>query len=585
MKILLAAINAKYIHSNLAVYSLKAYAEQRLTRQAEITLCEYTINQDREKVLADMYMQKPQLLALSCYIWNITYIKALIPQIKELLPDTDIWLGGPEVSYHAQNLFSELPISGIMLGEGEKIFTNLLSCYLNCKESGQDKSVLSEQLKNVKGIACPGFQTEPETILAMDELPFVYAGLPPKQFENRIVYYESSRGCPFRCAYCLSAIDKQVRFRSVSLVKRELKFFLDRQVLQVKFVDRTFNCNKEHAMEIWTYILEHDNGITNFHFEIAADIMTEEELDLIRKMRPGLIQLEIGVQTTNADTIETINRQMDFSRVAAVVQKLQSGRNVHLHLDLIAGLPKEGYLSFQKSFNEVYALRPQQLQLGFLKVLKGTPIEAAVTEAELKYWSEPPYEVLSTKWLGFDKVLRLKEIEEMVEVYYNSGQFLHAMRFLEAYFAAPFALYEALAEYYRIKGYSTLQPSRLRKYEILLEFAEQIEEIQNKTCAEFLTLDLYLREKLKKRPGFSGEQESYKEKMRAFYKREEKSRTYLKEYAGLDYRQLMKLTHMERFEAIQGKEQFLLFDYRNKDALTAEATLIDITEEMKGKKP
>lgn len=582
MKILLAAINAKYIHSNLAVYSLKAYAEQRLTKQAEIVLCEYTINQDREKVLADIYMQKPQLLALSCYIWNISYIKALIPQIKELLPDTDIWLGGPEVSYHPQNLFSELPVRGIMLGEGEKIFVSLLSHYINCKESGQGNRVLSEQLRNVKGIVCPEFQTEPETILAMDELPFVYESLPPEQFENRIVYYETSRGCPFRCAYCLSAIDKQVRFRSASLVKRELQFFLDRQVPQVKFVDRTFNCNKEHAMEIWNYILAHDNGITNFHFEIAADIMTEEELDLIQKMRPGLIQLEIGVQTTNMDTIEAINRRMDFSRVAAVVQKLQAGKNVHLHLDLIAGLPKENYQSFQKSFNEVYALHPQQLQLGFLKVLKGTPIEAAVTETELKYWSEPPYEVLSTKWLGFDEILRLKEIEEMVEVYYNSGQFFHIIGFLEAYFAAPFALYEALAEHYRINGYSTLQPSRIRKYEILLEFAEQIKGMKSKACAEFLTLDLYLREKLKKRPDFSDEQESYKEQIRAFYKKEENNRIYLPEYAGLDYRQLMKLTHIERFEAIQGKKQVLLFDYRNRDALTGDAKLCDITDEMEG---
>ena len=581
MKTLLAAINAKYIHSNLAVYSLKAYADQRLLKQSEIVLREYTINQDREKVLADIYMQKPQLLALSCYIWNISYIKALIPQIKELLPNTDIWLGGPEVSYHPENLFFELPVKGIMLGEGEKIFTSLISCYLKKEELNKDNLFLSEQLKKIRGIACREFQTEPETIVEMDELPFVYKNLPDIQFENRIIYYETSRGCPFRCAYCLSSIDKQVRFRNLSLVKQELQFFWDKQVPQVKFVDRTFNCSTEHAMEIWSYILEHDNGITNFHFEIAADIMTEEELSLIQKMRPGLIQLEIGVQTTNLDTIEAINRRMDFSRVAAVVRSLQAYKNVHLHLDLIAGLPKEDFSSFQKSFNEVYSLYPQQLQLGFLKVLKGTPIEALTAEMELKYWSEPPYEVLSTKWLSFGEVLRLKEIEEMVEVYYNSGQFLHTMRFLETYFDTPFALYEELSGHYRRNGYDVLQPSRIRKYEILLEFAEQIPGLQSKVCAEVLTLDLYLREKLKKRPDFSAEQESYKEQIKAFYKEEESSRTYLPDYKGLDYRQLMKLTHIERFDAMQGKRQVFLFDYRNRDALTAEAKLTDITEKWR----
>ncbi len=571
MKVLLAAINAKYIHSNLAVYSLKAYADRQLKRRAEIVIREYTINQEKEKVLADIYAQKPEVLAFSCYIWNIMYIRELIFQIRTLLPETDIWLGGPEVSYEPQGLLAELPVKGIMLGEGEEVFTKLLLSYLD-----------GENLRSIKGIACREFMTEPAGLLAMDKLPFVYADFSDEQFQNRIPYYETSRGCPFRCSYCLSSIDKQVRYRSLSLVKQELQFFLDKKVPQVKLVDRTFNCDSSRAVEIWKYLRDHDNGITNFHFEIAADIMTQEEISLIGTLRSGLIKLEIGVQTTNQETLGEICRKMDFEKVSAVVKQLLARKNVHLHLDLIAGLPKEDFTSFRNSFNEVYALHPDELQLGFLKVLKGTPIEKEAESGKLRCWTTPPYEVLSTDWLSFEELLTLKAVEEMVELYYNSGQFTNTITFLEGYFQAPFTLYTALAEHYRKKGYGTLQPSRVRRYEILLEFAEGLEGMRINACREYLTLDLYLREKLKRRPDFSKSQKPYREKVQEFYKREEKSRTHLPEYTEFDFRQLMRMTHIEVFDELVGGRQVLLFNYRATDGLTANAGLITITKELEG---
>ncbi len=575
MKILLAAVNAKYIHSNLAVYSLRAFTKKRLGSQVDIIVKEYTINQDREKILADIYYEKADLTAFSCYIWNIVYVKDIVSQLKKLQPEKSIWLGGPEVSYHPQQLLTELPIDGIMLGEGEITFSKLVECYL--------KGTLS-QLRQIDGIACKGFQTGPGKLPDMNKLPFIYEDISGDQFTNRIIYYESSRGCPFQCTYCLSSIDKQVRNRDMVLVERELDFFLAKHVPQVKFVDRTFNCNANRAVEIWKYIKEHDNGITNFHFEIAADIMTDEEVRLIQTMRPGLIQLEIGVQTTNMETIAAINRRMDFDRVAAFVVRLQEAHNIHLHLDLIAGLPKEDLNSFIKSFNDVYSLHPQQLQLGFLKILKGTPIEETALQKGTQYWSIPPYEVLFTEDLSYEDVWQLKQVEEMLEMYYNSGQFTCTIQHLEEYFPTYFALYKSLADFYRENGFDILQPSRVRKYEILFMFAETIEELSLEKCKEWLTMDIYLRENLKKRPAFSKPQNEYKTEIQEFYSREEKNRQYLSDYRVYDGKQLMKMTHIEVFDTLCEKRQVYLFDYRQRDILTMNAKLIDITEAFGGKK-
>jgi len=576
MKIILVAINAKYIHSNLAVYSLKAYADRIADNKTDIIIKEYTINQNTEWILNDIYTEKADLIAFSSYIWNIEIIYDLINNFRKINQNTDIWLGGPEVAYRADEVLEQLDITGILLGEGEIPFSFLVREYQKIHPS----------FSNIPGIAMKGLKTEVPELIAMDELPFVYESILTKDFDNRIPYYETMRGCPFSCSYCLSSIDKRVRFRSMDLVKKELQFFLDNKVKQVKFVDRTFNCKEEHALEIWKYIVEHDNGISNFHFEVAADVMTEKELDLIKKMRPGLIQLEVGVQSTNKETIKAINRIMDFDKVAKVSKAIISNNNIHLHLDLIAGLPKEDYNSFKISFNQVYSLKPHELQLGFLKVLSGTKIEPLAKDGHIAYWDKPPYEVLFTDWLSYEEVRKLKNIEEMLEIYYNSNQFIHSVAYIEAFFDTAFDFYEALADYYEKNGHLIIQSSRIKKYDILLEFANNLNSENNNPSInismlkEALLIDLYSRENLKKQPDFAKEiPKEYLNKIHDFYLKEMEKPEYLTSgYEGFDLKQLMKQTHIEIVEYLFDDKRILLFDYSKKDPISGNIYYYDISE-------
>ncbi|MCI5611110.1 MAG: B12-binding domain-containing radical SAM protein [Roseburia sp.] len=586
MRVLLIAVNAKYIHSNPAVYSLRAYAQAALGDQPEvgIEIAEYTINQNTENILADIYRHRPDIAAFSCYIWNWNTIQELLPELPKLLPDTRLWLGGPEVSFHAEKILAQYTqLTGIMVGEGEETFTQLVRFYHAPKG----------QLQDIPGLVLPQGRTQPRELTDMSKLPFLYEDL--GKFQNRIIYYESQRGCPFRCAYCLSAIDKSVRLRDIETVKKELQYFLDHKVSQVKFIDRTFNCNAAHALTIWRYLLENDNGVTNFHFEIAADLMTEDELEVLKQMRPGLIQLEIGVQSTNEQTLHAINRYMSLEHLRQVVDKIHSFHNIHQHLDLIAGLPYEDYDSFVTSFNDVYAMRPQQLQLGFLKVLKGSPIEEKAEEYGIVYNSRPPYEVLYSRWIPYDDVLRLKGIEEMVELYYNSCQFTHTLPVLEKEFSSPFALYEALSQYYEEKGYYINTPARAYRYQVLLEFAQQKAPARSELYAQLLTFDMYLRENLKSRPAFAlcwqqGEEE--KEQVRAFYRQEAQTPQYLTGYEGYQPQQLMKMTHIEYFtypvwleneEMTQlSQKTAILFDYQKRDPLTYDAAYYMVIKEENG---
>lgn len=570
--ILLAVINAKYIHSNLAVYSLKAYAKKY---QNQIGLAEYTINQNPDDILKGIYRDHPEVLCISCYIWNISYVRNLIREVHKVLPDTAIWLGGPEVSYDARKVLEEHPeVTGVMKGEGEVTFLELAGFYLEG---------ISE-LAKIEGITYrDGDQIQENPwrgITDLSTIPFVYKDL--KKFENRIIYYESSRGCPFSCSYCLSSIDKKLRFRDLELVKEELQFFLDHNVPQVKFVDRTFNCKHDHAMAIWKYLIAHDNGITNFHFEVAADLLNEEEIALIRTMRPGMIQLEIGVQSTNPDTIREIHRKMDFAQVSEVVTRVQEGHNVHQHLDLIAGLPYEDYDSFEKSFCDVYQLRPQQLQLGFLKVLKGSFMYQAAPEYGCVCQSREPYEVLYTRWLPYDDVLRLKLVEEMVEVYYNSNQFGKTLRAIEKLFDNPFALYEALGAFYDKKGYMDISHTRIRRYEILQEFLQEyVDEEQMDYYRQLMICDLYARENMKTRPAWAKDLKAYKRDIREFYLKEEETHEYLPEYEGYDEKQLARMTHLERmdYDPDTGVREpcWILFDYRSRDVLTYDAKMVKLS--------
>ena len=551
MKILLAACNAKYIHSNLAVYDLQAYASDYADH---IVLKEYTINQQKDDIMRDIYLEHPDVVCVSCYIWNLSFVKELMADLIKILPGADFWAGGPEVSYDAEKFLTEnSEFKGVMVGEGEETFKELAGYYVE-KNPQNLKDMTGICYRDGDQIIHNGWRQ----IMDLSSIPFIYKDL--SEFKNRIIYYESSRGCPFSCSYCLSSIDKKLRFRDTETVKKELQFFIENKVPQVKFVDRTFNCKHDHAMAIWKYINEHDNGVTNFHFEISADLLREEELQEMSTMRPGLIQLEIGVQSTNPDTIKAIHRTMDFEKLKGIVDRIHSFGNIHQHLDLIAGLPYEDYDSFRNSFNDVYALKPQQLQLGFLKVLKGSHMMEMCREYGIVYKTQEPYEVLSTKWLDYDHVLKLKTVENMVEVYYNSGQFQNTLEYLEKFFPDAFSIYERLGSFYMEKGYGDVSHTRMRRYEILLEFLEDMPEISVDQVKDQMVYDLYLRENLKSRPGFARDQKPFERQVWDFRKREK----------------VAKNAHVEVF----ADGTVLLFNYADRDPLTNNAHVTDVTKDV-----
>ena len=601
MKFLLAAINAKYIHSNPAIYSLRAYAGAELRQFIE--LAEYTINQSMQEILSDIYVRKPDIIGFSCYIWNWRLIQEMLCELPKLLPGVSLWLGGPEVTYDAEQILQRYPqLTGIMVGEGEATFRELLeyyagpageyACAAEAVRQKEEVKTARHCLQEIPGLCLPAGYTASREPVDLSTIPFLYHDLKP--FENKILYYESGRGCPFSCCYCLSSVEKRVRLRDISVVKRELQFFLDNKVRQVKFVDRTFNCSHSHTMAVWQYILKHDNGVTNFHFEISADLLREEETALLNRFRPGLAQLEIGVQSVNPVTLQAIGRTMNLDKLEDAVAVIRSGGNVHQHLDLIAGLPYEDFESFRNSFNRVYGMHPDQLQLGFLKVLKGSKMWEQAAEYGICYMEQPPYEVLYTKWLTYEEILRLKRIEEMVEIYYNSAQFAHTISFLERAFPEPFSMYDALAAFYRKKGFA-LNASRAMRYHILLSFVIEYDVKRLSVYRELLTYDMYLREKGKSRPEFAPDQLRYKEIIRNFYKKEERERCYLPDYEGYDWKQLMKMTHLEPFtwpvwdeaqmaaqyggdgwdrgiSAVSGgTPYYILFDYQRRNPLNYEA--------------
>lgn len=601
MKILLAAVNAKYIHSNLAIYCLRAYAQEYLAdrkksglhmQEVDIELAEYTINQQIDDILADIYKRRAEILCFSCYIWNIGYVEALVRELGKLKPGVPIWLGGPEVSYDAADVLTRLlTVRGVMKGEGEETFAKLCEMYCTYGIEENHKQGIpcaawdeDERLAKIDGITYRdkngGIRDNKwRRVMDLNRVPFVYAR-PEAMQRNKIIYYESSRGCPFSCSYCLSSVDKQLRFRSLDLVQQELKFFIDQEVPQVKFVDRTFNCRHEHSIAIWKYIAEHDKGITNFHFEVAADLMNEEEMRILGGMRPGLVQLEIGVQSTNPDTIREIRRTMDFSKVKNVVNCIRKGRNIHQHLDLIAGLPDEDIERFAQSFDEVYELEPEQLQLGFLKVLKGSCMEKKKQEYGLVCQDRAPYEVLYTRWISYEDMIRLKGVEEMVEVYYNSMQFGNTLKALKGKFSSAFLMYDGLYQFYEKCGYGEKQYKRSARYEILLRYIESsvsgcVQETEK--FRELLTYDYYLRENAKSRPEFAGEYKVSKEILRTFYEKEEKEHRYLPAYTGYDRNQMRKMTHLEYFA---GLGKYVLFDYMERDVLSQDARTCEVMVTM-----
>ena len=653
MRFLLCVINAKYIHSILAIFSLKAYADRKKIPGAEIILKEYTINNYVEDILQDLYEEKADVVIFSCYIWNISFVRELAAELKKVSPDVKIWAGGPEVSYAANKFLMENPTFDlIMQGEGEEVFSELIRLTVEEKcrikdvyKQSESKKVLSgivekrysierkqavkeekdiedkhfagednvyptnyidmSKLQKLQGIAVWDFSGEAAlgnaesnignktkiintgfaTLMNMDTIPFVYEDF--HLFEHKILYYETSRGCPFCCSYCLSSVDKTVRFRSLPIVKKELDAFLEAKVPQVKFVDRTFNCNRQRAIDIWSYLVEHDNGITNFHFEISSDLLGEEELELFAKMRPGLIQLEIGVQSTNGETVDAIHRHMDLDKLFHYVDSVHELGNIHQHLDLIAGLPYENYERFGCSFDDLYAHEPDQLQLGFLKVLKGTMMEEEVKKYSILYRNQPPYEVLGTKWLSYDEIILLKGVEELVELYYNSGQYTLTLKYAVPFFESPFRFYEMFSAWYRGKGYHKLNHNRLEKYNILREFLrEHIDENEWDTLDEIMLYDMYLRENVKGRPAWAKDTAQYKKEWKALY-REQGEKLFPEDVqAGIyDSKRAANQSHIEVFEInikkfeqsgqVEKKQVFCLFDYSRRNPLNRAARTVE----------
>jgi len=597
MKIVLAAINAKYIHANLAIYSLRAFADEY---KEQIQIKEYTINQYTEDILADLYKEEADLVAFSCYIWNMGMVEELAELLHQLRPEVPIWFGGPEVSYDAAECLQRNPgVTGVLRGEGEESFHELMRYYIGgCGKLQDIRGIIYRENGQ---LVDNGWRD----VMDLNKVPFVYEEM--GDFKNKIIYYETSRGCPFSCSYCLSSVDKKVRLRDMSLVEKELQFFIDHEVPQVKFVDRTFNCNKKHAMAIWRYIKAHDKGITNFHFEIGADLLDEEELAILSDMRPGLVQLEIGVQSTNDATIQEVSRTMRLDRLAKAVDTVNAGHNIHQHLDLIAGLPFEDYERFKQSFNDVYKMKPEQLQLGFLKVLKGSRMHEKARDYGIVYRRKAPYEVLKTDWMSYDDILKLKGVEEMVEVYYNSHQFEQSVTYLMHFYEEPFDFFEDLAEFYEETGFGKVQHGRMQRYDILLRFVQQrhlgeeqpkpeVPELLKKSeVSEILKFtmlyDLYARENLKSRPEWAQEI-LYRPFCEDFYRDEALTKQYLPSYSGCTSRQMKRMTHMEGFEMDirataaagrkTGEPEALLFDYKERDPLTYAARISRIAVQ-KGK--
>lgn len=550
----LAGVSAKYIHTSLAVRSLAAFAR---ARGAQLTTAEFTINQRADFILAELFRLAPDALFFSCYLWNIDVILQLCPSLKKILPNCKIFFGGPEVSSNPEEILSaNFWLDGVLRGEGELTFTELLHAL---QDGGGLGGVDGLTFRGEIGIE----HTPDRQPLDLALLPFPY-GEGFDGLRNQILYYESSRGCPYCCSYCLSSVDKGVRFVPLPKVFADLQRFLDNKVRQVKFVDRTFNCNRAHTMAVWEYLAAHDNGVTNFHFELTADLLDADMLRFLRPLRAGLFQFEIGVQSTNPQTIAAINRKVDFTRLAAVVQGIKLGGNIHQHLDLIAGLPYEGYRSFANSFNDVYALAPEQLQLGFLKVLKGSPIHRQCGEFGISYRSAPPYEVLFTKWLSYAEVLKLCGVEEMVELFYNSARFIHSTAYLAGLFPSPFDFYESLSAFFVDAGHHRKSHAPQELCGILYAFAQGIDGADLQCWMWLLKFDLCLHERPKKLPAWltADYNAQYRQRMLDFYNNQENLARYLPQYLHYDCRAIYKLAHIEVFGA---QRQAVLFDYDRRD--------------------
>lgn len=573
IKTLLVGINAKYIHTSLAVRSIEMYCKENNTN---VNTKEFTINNDEDKIINEIYEEKPDFLGFSCYIWNINIILEIISTIKKLLPNVKIFVGGPEVSYEYDYIF-EKDIDIVCIGEGEKTVKELIDKF-------NEKKCIDKSFENVNGIA---FKLENDIIvtkdrdlLQLDEIPFVYKnGL--EGTEHKILYYEASRGCPYSCQYCLSSLEKGLRFLSEKRVKEDLDFFLKNNVKQVKFVDRTFNCNKKFALLIWNYLIDNDNGITNFHFEISADIVDDDMLNVLKNARVGLFQFEIGVQSTNDATLDEIKRKTNLQKLFDKVDKIKNLKNIHQHLDLIAGLPFEDYDIFKKSFNDVFNVYPEQFQLGFLKLLKGSGLRINAEKYGIVYKDKAPYEVLYTNLIDYDKMNMLKNIEEMIETYYNSGKAINTIKYGIKFFNSPFDFFEQLATYWVKNNYNNISHSKMKLYEVIYDFFKNIKDIDNNVLNEIVKFDILLNDNIKSLPVWVNTKydNNFRDKERKFYNNKENIQKYIPHLEKYDAKQISRMCYFEKFSIdiekminskfnlINKEEVYILFDYNTKNGL------------------
>lgn len=569
-KVILAALNAKYIHSNLALRYLSRF--QNNNQKHHVETMEFTINQRLDFIAEELFRKQPDVVLFSCYIWNVEMLRQLCPILKKIMPDCVIGFGGPEVSYESETFLRENPaVDFVMRGEGELVFTK----YLEHLDAGNPATLGEiESLTYRQGDEI--FSTPQMHPMDLALLPFPYED-DFSDVQNQIIYYESSRGCPYHCGYCLSSVENGVRFVPLDKVLPDLQKFLDKNVPQVKFIDRTFNCKKSHAMAIWKYLHEHDNGVTNFHFEITADLIDQETIDFLKTVRKGLFQFEIGVQSTNPQTIRAINRNVDFAALSEIVRQIKDGGNIHQHLDLIAGLPYEDYDSFGRSFNDVYALHPEQLQLGFLKVLKGSMLHQKQKEFEIVYHDTAPYEVLTTHELPYADTLRLKYVEEMVETYYNSGRFLNTLAYLVPLYESPFAFFEALSQFWVGENYHYLGLSKMGLFDVLWRFVEQNPKVDKRKLQWEMKFDIALHEKPKKLPAWLTvtNEEQWHDKVFAFYGNPTLWQKCLPHYKS--NKEAIRQTHLEVFG--DEKQKAVLFDYGKRDLLgNAEYKIMETAE-------
>lgn len=535
----LIALNSKFIHSNLAVRYIRSYLNKK---GIDANILEFSINDSFDKIIKHIYLSNSKVLAFSCYIWNREFIMKLGPSLKKIMPDSIIVLGGPEVSYDVESTMKGNPwIDYIIFGEGEETFYQFASHLLD-----KDKDI-----KNIDGLAYNSngmvYVNNTRSPLAnLDEIPFPYDNF--NDLKNKIIYYETSRGCPFKCQYCLSSIEPGVRYFSLDRVYRDIDIFINNNVKQVKLVDRTFNCNKKRSIEIMEYILS-KNGSTNFHFEISAKLIDSDFLNTVKKAPKGIFQFEIGVQSTNEDTLETITRNESFKEIRDNINKIIDLGNCHIHLDLIAGLPYEDIKSFEKSFNDVYSLKPQMLQLGFLKLLRGSKLRIDAEKHGILYNQHPPYEVLSTKWLSYDDVLDLKVIEELVEIFNNSSRFTRSLDYLmKEHYNNPFVFFKELGCFY-LENHAFDMPLKVSEhYELLYKFVSQKTEV-TPLFNELIKFDFF-KSTGNNMPSCIKryDHSKIKNSVNNFLKNEEIINNYMPELKSMDLRQKLKYIRFEVFD-------------------------------------